>query len=161
MKKGTVVYVEQEPIIFSASVKENILFGKPYDQEMYNFSLKSSCLEADLELLENGDETLVGERGITLSGGQKARMALARALYANGDIYLLDDPISAVDAKVAKEIYEKVILRLSKEKTMILATHQINYLMDCDQVIILDKGKVIHKDKPQNLKKELAKLSLA
>jgi ATP-binding cassette subfamily C (CFTR/MRP) protein 4 len=104
-------------------------------------------------LLENGDETLVGERGITLSGGQKARLALARALYANGDIYLLDDPISAVDAKVAKEIYEKVILHLSKEKTLILVTHQINYLLECDQVLIFDKGEVIHNDKPQNLRK--------
>ena len=72
---------------------------------MYDYSIRNSCLEADLELLENGDETMVGERGITLSGGQKARLALARALYANGDIYLFDDPISAVDAKVAKEIY--------------------------------------------------------
>lgn len=104
---------------------------------------------------------MVGERGITLSGGQKARLALARALYANGDIYLLDDPISAVDAKVAKEIYEKVILHLSKEKTVILVTHQINYLLECDQVIILDKGEVIHNDKPQNLRKELEELSLA
>lgn len=104
-------------------------------------------------MLENGDETLVGERGITLSGGQKARLALARALYANGDIYLLDDPISAVDAKVAKEIYEKVILHLSKEKTLILVTHQINYLFECDQVLIFDKGEVIHNDKPQNLRK--------
>lgn len=94
--------MEQEPVVFSATVKENILFGKDFNQQQYDYSLRNSCLSADLELLENGDETLVGERGITLSGGQKARLTLARALYANGDIYLLDDPISAVDAKVAK-----------------------------------------------------------
>ncbi len=72
---------------------------------MYNKAISDSCLQSDLELFQNGDLTVVGERGITLSGGQKARLTLARALYANGDIYLLDDPISAVDSKVAKEIY--------------------------------------------------------
>jgi ATP-binding cassette subfamily C (CFTR/MRP) protein 4 len=81
-------------------------------------------------------------------------------LYANGDIYLLDDPISAVDAKVAKEIYEKVILPLSKEKTLILVTHQINYLFECDHVLILEHGEIRHHDSPKNLMKELKELSL-
>ena len=80
----------------------------------YEDVIENSCLGRDLLILQNGDQTIVGERGTTLSGGQKARLALARALYADGDIYLFDDPISAVDARVAKEIYEKVIHPLSK-----------------------------------------------
>lgn len=102
-----------------------------------------SCLDADLEILQNGDKTLVGERGITLSGGQKARLALARALYFNADIYLLDDPISAVDAKVAKKIYENVIKKMKGVKTVILVTHQISYLYECDKVIIMDEGRAL------------------
>lgn len=82
------------------------------------------------------------KRGVTLSGGQKARLALARALYADSDIFLLDDPISAVDSKVAREIHEKCIKRLSKSKTVILVTHQISFLYDCDHVIIMEDGKV-------------------
>ena len=94
-------------------------------------------------MLEKGDQTIIGEKGITLSGGQKARLALARALYFDADIYLLDDPISAVDAKVAKSIYEKVILKLKNNKTVILVTHQIPYLFECDKVIIMEDGRVV------------------
>jgi ATP-binding cassette, subfamily C (CFTR/MRP), member 4 len=96
-----------------------------------------SCLIADFAILEKGEETLVGERGTTLSGGQKARLALARALYADADIILLDDPISAVDAKVARTIHEQCLHPLSRTKTVILVTHQIGFLYDCDQVIIM------------------------
>lgn len=102
--------MEQEPIIFSATIKENILFGAEYDEERYDSSVYKSCLNADLEILEDGDNTMVGERGITLSGGQKARLSLARALYFDADIYLFDDPISAVDSKVARKIFDKVML---------------------------------------------------
>jgi len=101
---GSISYVEQEPIIFSMNVRDNILFGKAFDQKMYDYVLHASCLESDLEILDAGDQTMVGEKGITLSGGQKARLALARALYADADIYIFDDPISAVDAKVARQI---------------------------------------------------------
>ena len=102
-----------------------------------------SCLDADLQILENGDQTIVGERGITLSGGQKARLALARALYFDADIYLLDDPISAVDAKVAKKIYENTILTMRGSKTIILVTHQISYVYACDQVAIMEDGMMV------------------
>ena len=91
---------------------------------------------------------MVGERGITLSGGQKARLALARALYFDADIYLLDDPISAVDSKVAKKIYENVIMQMKGRKTIILVTHQISYLYGCDQVIIMENGRIEHVDLP-------------
>ena len=85
---------------------------------------------------------------MTLSGGQKARLALARAIYSDADIYLLDDPISAVDAKVAKDIFEKCILLLAQEKTVILVTHQISYLYHCSEVIILDDGAIVAKGFP-------------
>lgn len=86
--------------------------------------------------------TIVGEKGITLSGGQKARLSLARSLYADADIYLFDDPISAVDSKVAKLIHENCLLRLKNEKTVVLVTHQIAYLYDCDEVIVMKDGAV-------------------
>ena len=97
-----------------------------------------SCLVYDFRLLSKGDQTLIGEKGITLSGGQKARLSLARAIYADADIYLLDDPISAVDAKVAKKLFQNCLKELSLSKTVILATHQIGYLYECKEVIILE-----------------------
>lgn len=102
---------------------------------------------------------MVGEKGITLSGGQKARLALARALYADGDIFILDDPISAVDSKVAHEIHEKCLKRLKSTKTLILVTHQISFLYDCDQVIIMDDGKIVKTGPPSALTVELREMS--
>ena len=93
-------------------MKENILFGAEMNEKRYLNAIRGSCLEADLELFEDGEDTMVGEKGITLSGGQKARLALARALFVDADIYLFDDPISAVDSKVAKKIYENVMLKM-------------------------------------------------
>lgn len=92
-------------MIFSDSIKSNLLFGRPFETKAYEEALTMSCLADDLKLLPKGDQTVVGERGVTLSGGQRARLALARALYADADIYLLDDPLSAVDAKVARIIF--------------------------------------------------------
>lgn len=86
--------------------------------------------------------TVVGERGITVSGGQKARISFARAIYSEADIYLLDDPISAVDAKVARKLYENVIVGMLKNKTVILVTHQVHYLSHCDHLIIMNNGSV-------------------
>lgn len=119
-------------MIFSETIKNNILFGREFSADLYQRVIEQSCLISDFEILDKGDETLVGERGITLSGGQKARVSLARALYAEADIYLFDDPISAVDSKVARKIQEKCIKPLSKKKTVILVTHQISFLYDCD-----------------------------
>lgn len=100
----------------------------------------------------------MGERGITLSGGQKARLALARALYFDADIYLLDDPISAVDSKVAKKIYENAIMKMKGKKTIILITHQISYMYGCDKVIIMEDGRVAEFDEPAKLKHKLNEL---
>ena len=114
-----------------------------------------SCLRQDFKILSDGDQTIVGEKGVTLSGGQKARLALARSVYADADIYLLDDPISAVDSKVAKNIFFKCLRPLAKQKTVILTTHQVGYLSECDEVIILDDGAIIEKGTPTQLKKKL------
>ena len=104
--RGKIWYVEQEPFITSQSVKENILFGEPYEEEKFNKVIKACWLDTDIAIFKNGIETLIGERGIDISGGQKARISLARAAYSNSDIYLLDDPLSALDQKVGKKIYK-------------------------------------------------------
>ena len=88
-------YVEQEPYIYPSTVRDNILFGKSYDEEWYKTVIKACCLESDLEQFRSGDQTEIGERGINISGGQKARVSLARAVYSKAEIYLLDDPLSA------------------------------------------------------------------
>lgn len=119
---GSIGYASQEAWVFSASLRENILFGLPYDSERYNTVIEACALDKvdnisfnvvmiiklqDIKVLANGDLTLVGERGVTLSGGQKARVNLARAVYRQADIYLLDDPLSAVDAGVGRHIFDK------------------------------------------------------
>lgn len=104
--------------------------------------IRNACLESDFKIFPKGDLTIVGERGITVSGGQKARISFARAIYSDADIYLLDDPISAVDAKVARKLYENVIVGMLKKKTVVLVTHQVHYLTHCDRLIIMNEGNV-------------------
>lgn len=106
---GSIAYVEQEPYIMSATVRQNIMFGLEFDQERMDEAIKYSMLTDDLESLNNGLETMIGERGVNVSGGQKARISLARAIYSDADIYLLDDPLSAVDPQVAKNIFFQCI----------------------------------------------------
>ncbi len=99
---GSVFYVQQEPWVFSASLRQNITFGKPYIKDKFNAVIKACALDQDLKAMDKGEKTIIGEKGINLSGGQRARVGLARALYSDAQIYLLDDPLSAVDANVAK-----------------------------------------------------------
>ncbi|KAL4483821.1 hypothetical protein ABPG72_006196 [Tetrahymena utriculariae] len=132
-------YVEQEPYIFSGSVRENILFGSQYDKQWYDHVAKNCCLLQDFNQMDQGDLTVIGERGVNLSGGQKARICLARAVYSKSDLYLLDDPLSAVDSKVAKELFYSCIKGVLKNKTVILVTHQIHFTRGCDRIIILDE----------------------
>mmetsp|Transcript_40611 Transcript_40611/g.36041 ORF Transcript_40611/g.36041 Transcript_40611/m.36041 type:complete len:322 (+) Transcript_40611:1063-2028(+) len=120
---GTTAYVEQEPIIFSGTVREIICFGKEYKEIKYQRAIEAACLPDDFKLFPNGDLTEIGEKGINLSGGQKARISLARAIYSDSDIYLLDDPLSAVDTKVAKKLYEEGIKNALAGKTVLLVTH--------------------------------------
>lgn len=135
---GTVSYSAQQPWIQgNLTIKENILFGRPYDQHRYQRVLAACQLTKDMEQLTAGDDTMVGERGVTLSGGQKARVSLARAIYRPADIYLLDDPLSAVDAAVGKALYEQVFQDFLLDKVVILATHQVQYLTQATRILVL------------------------
>lgn len=139
---GEISYASQEPWLFAGSVRQNILFGLPMDRDRYKKVVKRCSLERDFSLFPYGDKTIVGERGVSLSGGQRARINLARAVYKDADVYLLDDPLSAVDTHVGKELFEKCITGFLREKTVILITHQIQYLKEVDHLIILNNGSV-------------------
>ncbi|XP_049854965.1 ATP-binding cassette sub-family C member 4-like [Schistocerca gregaria] len=135
-------YASQDPWLFVGSVRQNILFGQPYDSKKYREVIRACALTRDFELFPYGDKTVVGERGVALSGGQRARINLARAVYRNADLYLLDDPLSAVDTHVGKQLYEDCINGYLCTKTRILVTHQLQYLKDADHIIILNNGKI-------------------
>lgn len=139
---GEISYASQEPWLFAGSVRQNILFGLPMDKERYRNVVRVCALERDFSLFPYGDRTIVGERGVSLSGGQRARINLARAVYKQADIYLLDDPLSAVDTHVGKELFENCITGFLREKTCILITHQLQYLKEVDHIIILESGMV-------------------
>ncbi|KAF3482936.1 oligomycin resistance ATP-dependent permease YOR1 [Arthroderma uncinatum] len=137
--------------IQNATVKENILFGKEYDEAWYNEVIDACALRADLKMLPNGDQTEIGERGITISGGQKQRLNIARAIYFNSSLVLLDDPLSAVDAHVGRHIMDNAICGLLKDKCRILATHQLHVLSRCDRIILMDNGRIEAIDTFDNL----------
>ena len=139
---GSMAYVCQTAFIENNTLRNNILFFHPFNQERYNKILKISELLPDLEILKGGDMTEIGERGINLSGGQKARVSIARALYSDSDIYLLDDPISALDAHVGRNIINNVLCDYLKDKTRILVTHAIQYCNRADKIIYMKDGKI-------------------
>ncbi|XP_056891799.1 ATP-binding cassette sub-family C member 10 [Takifugu flavidus] len=141
----------QEPWIQHASVRDNILFGKHYDPLFYHAVIEACSLADDLKVLPNGDRTEVGENGVTLSGGQKARLALARAVYMNKDIYLLDDPLAAVDTDVAEHLMKKCIMELLRGKTRILCTHRIEFVKKADMVVLMDNGTIIRTGTPTEI----------
>lgn len=140
----SVAYCAQQAWLVNASIKENILFANPYDEQRYKDVIVACALERDLEILDNGDETLVGEKGITLSGGQKQRISLARALYSNSKHVLLDDVLSAVDSHTAKWMFDNCIIGpLMQNRTCILVTHNVALCVPHSQyVVLLDNGKV-------------------
>lgn len=137
---GEMSYASQEPWLFAGSVRQNILFGQPMDKERYRTVVRKCALERDFSLLPYGDKTIVGERGVSLSGGQRARINLARAVYKEADLYLLDDPLSAVDTHVGKELFENCVAGYLKRKTVVLITHQLQYLKEVDHIVILENG---------------------
>ncbi|XP_062528577.1 ATP-binding cassette sub-family C member 4 isoform X3 [Bombyx mori] len=139
---GTVSYASQEPWLFAGSVRQNILFGQPMDRPRYNTVVRRCALDRDFALFPHGDKTVVGERGVSLSGGQRARISLARAVYKRADIYLLDDPLSAVDAHVGRHLFESCVVGYLRNSTRILVTHQLQFLRDVDQIIILKNGTI-------------------
>uniref|UniRef100_A0A7N8XUN0 Multidrug resistance-associated protein 4 n=1 Tax=Mastacembelus armatus TaxID=205130 RepID=A0A7N8XUN0_9TELE len=143
--KGQLTYAAQQPWVFPGTIRSNILFGKELNAQKYERVIKACALKRDLELLPHGDQTLIGDRGATLSGGQKARVNLARAVYQDADIYLLDDPLSAVDAEVGRHLFEQCICGLLKNKSRILVTHQLQYLKTADQILVLKEGHMVAK----------------
>ncbi|XP_056384892.1 ATP-binding cassette sub-family C member 2 [Hyla sarda] len=142
--KGSLAYVPQQAWIQNATLRDNILFGAPLDEERYQRVLEACALLPDLQMLPGGDMSEIGEKGINLSGGQKQRVSLARAVYHNTDIYILDDPLSAVDAHVGKHIFEKVVgpNGLLKDKTRVLVTHGVSFLKHTDEIVVLVNGSV-------------------
>ncbi|KAL3283460.1 hypothetical protein HHI36_006604 [Cryptolaemus montrouzieri] len=138
----SVSYASQDSWTFGGTVKDNILFGQEFDADRYREVVRVCCLERDFELLTNGDSTIVGDRGASLSGGQKSRINLARAVYRERNIYLLDDPLSAVDMQVAKHIYKECIEEFLKNKCRILVTHHIHHLRTSDYIIVLNQGTI-------------------
>ncbi|NWR31854.1 MRP3 protein, partial [Tachuris rubrigastra] len=154
--KGSVAYVPQQAWIQNATLKDNILFGQAPNEEKYQNTLEACALKTDLEVLPGGDQTEIGEKGINLSGGQRQRVSLARAVYSGSDIYLLDDPLSAVDSHVAKHIFDKVIGPdgVLKGKTRILVTHGISFLPQVDHIVVLVDGKISEMGSYQDLLKQ-------
>ena len=149
---GNAAFVSQSAWVFSGTVQENILFGKAFDEDRFAQVIEVCALKEDLERLTNGSLTFVGEQGSVLSGGQRARVSLARAVYADADIYLLDDPLSAVDVKVGDHIFNKCISEFLRDKTRIMVSYNENYMKLADQVVVLDKGSVLGKGVYSELK---------
>ncbi|KAH9906969.1 ABC multidrug transporter-like protein [Xylariomycetidae sp. FL2044] len=138
----TRAFCPQYAWIQNASVRDNILFGKEFKREWYEMVVDACALRRDFEMLPDGDKTEIGERGITVSGGQKQRINIARAIYFDANIVLMDDPLSAVDAHVGRQIMDQAICGLLANKCRILATHQLHVLPRCDRVIWLEGGKI-------------------
>ncbi|KIW17671.1 hypothetical protein PV08_04866 [Exophiala spinifera] len=148
---STRAFCPQYAWIQNATLKDNILFGKPYKSKWYRDVIDACALRPDLEILPAGDQTEIGERGITLSGGQKQRLNIARAIYFDADIVLMDDPLSAVDAHVGRHIMDEAICGLMKNKCRILATHQLHVLSRCDRIIWMEEGHIQAIDTFDNL----------
>ncbi|KAJ9547916.1 hypothetical protein OSB04_020459 [Centaurea solstitialis] len=148
---GSAAYVSQSSWIQSGNIEENILFGNPKDKVKYKSVLHACSLKRDLDLFSHGDQTIIGDRGINLSGGQKQRVQLARALYQDADIYLLDDPFSAVDAHTGSELFSEYILTALATKTVVYVTHQIEFLPAADLILVLKEGQIIQAGKYDDL----------
>ncbi|KAL2613232.1 hypothetical protein R1flu_024924 [Riccia fluitans] len=151
---GTVAYVAQTAWIQTKSVRDNILFGRPMDTERYNEAIRTAGLEPDLRQMPHGDNTEIGERGINVSGGQKQRIQLARAVYADADLYLLDDPFSAVDAHTASHLFQECVRGVLKNKTVVLVTHQVEFLQATDCILVMKDGSIVQSGRYDDLVRE-------
>ncbi|KAK3833442.1 MAG: multidrug resistance-associated protein 3 [Linnemannia elongata] len=150
---GRIAYVPQQAWIVNATLQDNVTFGAPFDKNKYERIIYASGLKPDIEMLPAGDQTEIGERGINLSGGQKQRVSLARAAYQDADIYLLDDPLSAVDAHVDQHLWQNLIgpSGLLKDKTRLLVTHGIHHLSEVDQIVVIKDGEISETGRYQEL----------
>ena len=140
---GSIAYTAQNPWIRNRNIRENILYDLPFDLDKYVDTVQYCEFERDIGLQREGDQTLIGDRGVTLSGGQKARLGLARALYQDKELYLMDDPISALDAHVRSQIIKNVYFGKLKDRTRILVTHAIDFLPKADHIVMMDQGRII------------------
>ena len=143
--RGKVGYCQQQAWILNTTLRENVVFGSEYDPVRYQKVLKVCELEGDISILPGGDLTEIGENGINISGGQKQRLSLARAVYNNPDIILLDDPLSAVDSHVGKALFDNCITKALKNKTRIFVTHQLHFISTADLIIMMDNGSIVCK----------------
>ena len=155
-RTGSIAFIAQQAWIQNLSLRDNILFGKDFVPEKYEKIVEGCSLKKDLEILVNGDETEIGENGINLSGGQKQRINLARAVYSDADIYLLDDPLSAVDAHVGKHIFENIISSqneqsLLRNKTRLWVTNNLSFLPNVDHIIVLENGSILDQGNYKDL----------
>ncbi|ETW02817.1 hypothetical protein H310_05302 [Aphanomyces invadans] len=148
---GSVAYVSQQPFIQNATLRDNVTFGLPFDHARYQNAIQVSSLTDDLKILPGGDLTEIGEKGINLSGGQRTRVAIARAVYQDADMYLLDDPLAAVDAHVGSDIFKQCIKTALKGKLVVLVTNGLNFLKDCDSIVVLEQGRVVEQGTYQSL----------
>lgn len=139
---GSVAYVAQTAWIQSGTVRDNILYGKPMDKIQYKKAIKACALDKDIESFAHGDITEIGERGLNMSGGQKQRIQLARAVYNDADIYLLDDPFSAVDAHTASTLFNDCVMGALAMKTVVLVTHQVEFLPAVDKILVMEGGEI-------------------
>ena len=151
--EGKLIIVPQVPWVFSGTIRDNILFGQPLETKKYECILDACALKEDLKMFPKGDLTQIGERGISLSGGQQARISLARAVYTEADIYLLDDTLSAVDSKVGQHIFQNCFSGILANRLRILVTHQVQYLETADHILVLDNGAIISEGTYSQLSK--------
>ncbi|XP_030465025.2 putative ABC transporter C family member 15 [Syzygium oleosum] len=151
---GTIAYVPQSPWILTGNIRDNILFGNPYDPDKYNRTVKSCALIKDFELFSASDLTEIGERGINISGGQKQRIQIARAVYQDADIYLLDDPFSAVDAHTGTQLFADCLMGMLKDKTILYVTHQVEFLPAADLILVMRDGRIAQAGKFEDLVKQ-------
>ncbi|KAJ0759636.1 putative ABC-type xenobiotic transporter [Helianthus annuus] len=139
---GSIAYVSQTSWIQSGTIQDNILYGKPMDRTKYEKAIKACALDKDIEAFTHGDLTEIGQRGLNMSGGQKQRIQLARAVYNDADIYLLDDPFSAVDAHTAATLFNDCVMNCLEGKTVILVTHQVEFLSSVDNILVMQDGQI-------------------
>ncbi|CAH2053137.1 unnamed protein product, partial [Thlaspi arvense] len=148
---GSIAYVSQTSWIQSGTIRDNILYGNAMETRRYNAAIEACALDKDINDFGHGDLTEIGQRGINLSGGQKQRIQLARAVYADADVYLLDDPFSAVDAHTAGVLFHKCVEDSLREKTVILVTHQVEFLSEVDQILVMEEGRITQSGKYEEL----------